>query len=162
MEKLTRLYLKEIVSRHGVPVSIISDRDSRFTSRFWQSLHKALGTHINMSTTYHSQTDGQSKRTIQSLECMLRACVIDFGNGLDKHFPLSENGDIQLTSPKIIRETTENIVQIRNCLQAARSRQKSYADVRRKILEFKAIQDPGEGGSGTIQTTIVAGTQLNP
>ncbi|GJY64876.1 reverse transcriptase domain-containing protein [Tanacetum coccineum] len=64
METLTRLYIKEIVSRHGVPISIISDRDSHFTSRFWQSLQNALGTQLDMSTTYHPETDGQSKRTI--------------------------------------------------------------------------------------------------
>ncbi|GJT51308.1 putative reverse transcriptase domain-containing protein [Tanacetum coccineum] len=74
-EKLTRLYMKEIVARHGIPVSIISDRDSHFTSRVWQSLHKALGTQLNLSTAYHPQTDGQSERTIQTLEDMLRACV---------------------------------------------------------------------------------------
>jgi transposase InsO family protein len=90
IEILARLYVKEIVSRHGVPISIISDRDSRFTSRFWQSLQKALGTRLDMSTAYHPQTDGQSERTIQTLEDMLRACVIDFGKGWDKHLPLAE------------------------------------------------------------------------
>ncbi|GKA00883.1 reverse transcriptase domain-containing protein [Tanacetum coccineum] len=88
METLTRLYIKEIVSRHGVPISIISDRDSHFTSRFWQSLQSALGTQLDMSTTYHPETDGQSERTIQTLEDMLRACVIDFGKGWEKHLPL--------------------------------------------------------------------------
>ncbi|GKB36965.1 putative reverse transcriptase domain-containing protein [Tanacetum coccineum] len=73
METLTRLYIKEIVSRHGVPISIISDRDSHFTSRFWQSLQSALGTQLDMSTAYHLETDGQSERTIQTLEDMLRA-----------------------------------------------------------------------------------------
>ncbi|GJY80058.1 putative reverse transcriptase domain-containing protein [Tanacetum coccineum] len=90
MEKLTRQYLKEVVSKHGVPVSIISDRDGRFTSQFWQSLNKALGTQLDMSTAYHPQTDGQSERTIQTLEDMLRACVIDFGKGWDRHLPLVE------------------------------------------------------------------------
>ncbi|GJZ22136.1 reverse transcriptase domain-containing protein [Tanacetum coccineum] len=90
METLTRLYIKEIVSRHGVPISIISDRDSHFTSRFWQSLQNALGTQLDMSTAYHPETDGQSERTIQTLEDMLRACVIDFGKGWDKHLPLVE------------------------------------------------------------------------
>nr|GEY04593.1 hypothetical protein [Tanacetum cinerariifolium] len=71
METLTRLYLKEVVSRHGVPISIISDRDNRFTSRFWQSLQKDLGTRLDMSTAYHPQTDEQSERTIQALEDML-------------------------------------------------------------------------------------------
>ncbi|GJS65936.1 putative reverse transcriptase domain-containing protein [Tanacetum coccineum] len=169
METLTRLYIKEIVSRHGVPISIISDRDSHFTSRFWQSLQNALGTQLDMSTTYHPETDGQSERTIQTLEDMLRACVIDFGKGWDKHLPLvefsynnsyhasikaapfealygrkcrspvcwAEVGDSQLTGPEIIQETTEKIVQIRQRLQAARDRQRSYANIRRKPLEFQ-------------------------
>ncbi|GJR99862.1 putative reverse transcriptase domain-containing protein [Tanacetum coccineum] len=90
MEKLTRQYLKEVVSRHGVPVSIISDRDSIFTSHLWQSLNKALGTQLDISTAYHPQTDGQSERTIQTLKDMLRACVIDFGKSWDRHLPLIE------------------------------------------------------------------------
>ncbi|GJY05298.1 putative reverse transcriptase domain-containing protein [Tanacetum coccineum] len=90
MVKLTRLYVKEVVSRHGVPVSIISDRDGRFVSQFWQSLQEAFGTQLDMSTTYHPKTDGQSERTIQTLEDMLRACVIDFGKGWDRHLPLIE------------------------------------------------------------------------
>ncbi|GKF16765.1 putative reverse transcriptase domain-containing protein [Tanacetum coccineum] len=79
LEKLTRQYLKEVVSRHEVPVLIISDRDGGFTSHFWKSLNKALGTRLDMSIAYHPQTDGQSDRTIQTLEDMLRACVLDFG-----------------------------------------------------------------------------------
>nr|GFA21511.1 putative reverse transcriptase domain-containing protein [Tanacetum cinerariifolium] len=90
LEKLTRQYLKEVVSRHGVPVSIISDRDGRFTSHFWRSLNKALGTRLDMSTAYHPETDGQSERTIQTLEDMLCACVLDFGKGWDKHLLLVE------------------------------------------------------------------------
>ncbi|GKA64413.1 putative reverse transcriptase domain-containing protein [Tanacetum coccineum] len=169
MEKLTQLYLKEVVCRHGVPVLIISDRDSHFTSRFWKSLQKALGTNLDMSTAYHPQTDGQSERTIQTLEDMLRACVIDFGSSWDRHLPLvefsynnsyhasikaapyealygrkcrspvcwSEVGDSQLTGPELIRDTTEKIIQIKNRLLTARSRQKSYADRRTKPLEFE-------------------------
>ncbi|GJY50148.1 putative reverse transcriptase domain-containing protein [Tanacetum coccineum] len=90
LEKLTRQYLKEVVSKHGVPVSIISDRDGKFTSHFWKSLNKALGTRLDMSTAYHLETDGQSERTIQTLEDMLRAYVFDFGKGWDKHLPLVE------------------------------------------------------------------------
>nr|GFC51804.1 reverse transcriptase domain-containing protein [Tanacetum cinerariifolium] len=90
METLTRLYIKEIVSRHGVPISIISDHDSHFTSIFWQSLQSALGTQLDMSMAYHLETDGQSERTIQTHEYMLRACVIDFGKGWKKHLPLVE------------------------------------------------------------------------
>ncbi|GKD53276.1 putative reverse transcriptase domain-containing protein [Tanacetum coccineum] len=78
MDRLARLYLNEIVERHDVPISIISDRDSSFTSRFWQSMQDALGTRLDMSTAYHPQTDGQSEHTIQTLEDMLRACIIDF------------------------------------------------------------------------------------
>ncbi|GJW13687.1 putative reverse transcriptase domain-containing protein [Tanacetum coccineum] len=118
METLTRLYIKEIVSWHGVPISIISDRDSHFTSRFWQSLQNALGTQLDMSTSYHPETDGQSERTIQTLKDMLLAYV-------------------QLTGPEIIHKTIEKIIQIRQRLQAARDRQRSYANVRRKPLEFQ-------------------------
>nr|GEW74818.1 hypothetical protein [Tanacetum cinerariifolium] len=90
IEKLTELYLKEIVCRHGVPVSVISDRDSLFTSRFWVSFQKALGTQLDLSTAYHPETDGQSERTIQMLEDMLWACVIDFRSSWDNHLPLIE------------------------------------------------------------------------
>ncbi|GKC28186.1 putative reverse transcriptase domain-containing protein [Tanacetum coccineum] len=112
MEKLTRQYLKEVVLRHGVPVLIISDRDSKFTSHFWQSLNKAL-------------------------EDMLRACVIDFEKGWDRHITLAEVGDAQPTGPKIVHETTEKIIQIKKRIQDARDRQKSYTDRRRKPLEFQ-------------------------
>ncbi|GKC11507.1 putative reverse transcriptase domain-containing protein [Tanacetum coccineum] len=137
MEKLTRQFLKEVVLRHGVPVSIICDHDSRFTSHFWQSLQEALGTQLDMSIAYHPQTDGQSERTIHTLEDMLRASVINFRKIWDKHLPLAEVGDSQLTGPEIIHETTEKIVQIKSRIQAARDRKKSYADKRRKPLEFQ-------------------------
>nr|GEU93158.1 hypothetical protein [Tanacetum cinerariifolium] len=158
------IWVIEIVCRHGVPISMISDRDSHFTSRFWRSLQKARGTNLDMSTAYHPQTDGQSERTIQTLKDMLRACVIDFGCSWDQHLPLvefsynnsyhtsikaapyealyerkcrspvcwSEVGDSQLTGPKLIRETTEKIVQIKKRLLISRSHQKSYADRRSK------------------------------
>ncbi|GKG17679.1 reverse transcriptase domain-containing protein, partial [Tanacetum coccineum] len=90
MDKLARMYLKEVVTRNGIPVSIICDRDPRFASNFWRLLQNALGTNLDMSTTYHPQTDGQSERTIQTLEDMLRACVIDFGKGWVNHLPLVE------------------------------------------------------------------------
>ncbi|GJW98289.1 putative reverse transcriptase domain-containing protein [Tanacetum coccineum] len=142
MEKLARMYLKEVVMRHEIPVSIICDRDPRFASNFWRSLQKALGTNLDMSTTYHPQTDGQSEMTIQTLEDMLRACVIDFGKGWVNHLPLvefsynnsyhasikaapfealygrkcrspicwAEVGEVQLTGPEIVQETTEKII----------------------------------------------------
>nr|GEY01776.1 hypothetical protein [Tanacetum cinerariifolium] len=90
MEKLMKLYIKEVVTRHGVPVSIISDRDGRFTSLFWKALHKDLGTRLDMSTAYHPETDGQSERTIQTLKDMLSAYIIDFGKSWDRHLPLVE------------------------------------------------------------------------
>ncbi|GJU60008.1 putative reverse transcriptase domain-containing protein [Tanacetum coccineum] len=108
MEKLTQLYLKEI---------------------------RALGTNLDMSTAYHPQTDGQSDRTIQTLKDMLRACVIDFGSSWDRHFPLAEfsyNNSYHTS----IKAALFEIVHIKNRLLTARSRQKSYADVRCRPLEF--------------------------
>ncbi|GJV30848.1 putative reverse transcriptase domain-containing protein [Tanacetum coccineum] len=90
MERSSRLYINEIVAWHRVPMSIISDRDGQFTSRLWKALQKALGTRLDTSTTYHSRTDGQSERTIKTLEDMLRACMIDFGGSWDTHLPLAE------------------------------------------------------------------------
>nr|GEY11677.1 putative reverse transcriptase domain-containing protein [Tanacetum cinerariifolium] len=90
LEKLTRQYLKEVVSKHGVQVSIILDRDGRFTLHFWKSLNTTLGTRLDMSTAYHPETDGQSDRTIQTLEDMLRAYVLDIEKGWNKHLPLVE------------------------------------------------------------------------
>nr|GEY54183.1 putative reverse transcriptase domain-containing protein [Tanacetum cinerariifolium] len=90
MDKLTKLYLKEVVTRHGLPISIIFDRDPRFASNFWWAFQKALGTRLDISTAYHLETNGQSERTIQTLEDMLCACVIDFRNGWERHLPLIE------------------------------------------------------------------------
>ncbi|GJT13798.1 putative reverse transcriptase domain-containing protein [Tanacetum coccineum] len=169
MDKLARMYLKEVVTRHGIPLSIICDRDPRFASNFWRSLQNALGTSLDMSTAYHPQTDGQSERTIQTLEDMLRACAIDFGKGWVNHLPLvefsynnsyhasikaapfealygrkcrspvcwAEVGEVQLTGPEIVQETTEKIIQIKQRMQAARDRQKSYADLKPKLIDFQ-------------------------
>nr|GEY06271.1 reverse transcriptase domain-containing protein [Tanacetum cinerariifolium] len=122
MDKITRLYLKKVVTRHGIPVSIICDCDPRFTSNFWRAFQKAMDTRLDMSTT-HPETDGQSERTIQTLEDMLRACVIDFGNaapyealyGRKCRSPVcrAEVGDAQLTGLELVHETTEKIVQIK-------------------------------------------------
>ncbi|GJQ99066.1 putative reverse transcriptase domain-containing protein [Tanacetum coccineum] len=169
LEKLARMYLKEVVTRHGILVLIICDRDPRFASNFWRSLQKALGTNLDMSTAYHPQTDGQSERTIQTLKDMLRACAIDFGKGWVNHLPLvefsynnsyhasikaapfealygrkcrspvcwAEVGQVQLTGPEIVQETTEKIIQIKQRMQVARDRQKSYADLKRKPMDFQ-------------------------
>ncbi|GKB79041.1 putative reverse transcriptase domain-containing protein [Tanacetum coccineum] len=109
LDKLARLYLNRIVARYGIPVSIICDRDGRFTSKFWRLFQKALGTDLSMSTAYHAETDGQSERTIQTLEDMLQ----------------------------MIQETTEKIVLIKQRIQAARDLQKSYIDLKRKPMEFE-------------------------
>ncbi|GKA79150.1 putative reverse transcriptase domain-containing protein [Tanacetum coccineum] len=143
LDKLARLYLKEVVTRHGIPVSIICDRDPRFASNFWRSLQNALGTNLDMSTAYHPQTDGQSERTIQTLEDMLRACAIDFGKALIVESIVhtvcigTEVGEAQILGPELIQETTEKIIQIKQRMQAARDRQKSYADLKRKPMEFQ-------------------------
>ncbi|KAJ9557088.1 hypothetical protein OSB04_011702 [Centaurea solstitialis] len=169
IDKLAQLYVGEIVMRHGVPISIISDRDSRFTSRFWQSLQAALGTRVDLSTAYHPQTDGQTERTIQTLEDMLRACVLEFGGSWDDHLPLVEFsynnsyhasiqcapyealygrkcrsplnwlevGENRLFRPDVVQETTDKIKMVQEKLKTARDRQKSYADNRRKPLEFQ-------------------------
>ncbi|GJT51090.1 putative reverse transcriptase domain-containing protein [Tanacetum coccineum] len=118
LDKLARLYLNRIVARHGIPVLIICDRDGKFTSNFWKSFQKALGTDISMSTAYHPETDGQSERTIQTLEDMLF-------------------GEAQLTGPELIQETTKKIVLIKQRIQAAQDRQKSNADLKRKPMEFE-------------------------
>jgi len=90
LDKLAELYVREIVRLHGMPESIISDKDPRFTSRFWQSLQNTLGTQLKMSSVYHPQTDGQSKRTIQSLEDLLRTCVLDHLGTWSDVLPLVE------------------------------------------------------------------------
>nr|GEW17449.1 hypothetical protein [Tanacetum cinerariifolium] len=143
LEKLTRQYLKEVVSRNGVPISIISDRDGRFTSNFWKSLNKALGTRLDMSTAYHPETDGQSERTIQMLEDIYHTSIMAapfealYGRKCRSPICWAEVGDRQLTGPVIIHETTEKIVQIKSRIQAAHDRQKSYADSRILIVKVR-------------------------
>ncbi|GKB38153.1 putative reverse transcriptase domain-containing protein [Tanacetum coccineum] len=168
MDRLAKLYLNEIVARHGVLISIISDRDSRLTSRFWQSMQETLGTRLDMSTSYHPHTGDQSERMIQTLKDMLRARVLDFAGSWDVHLPLveflynnsyhsnvrcalfealhgrkcrslimwAEVGEGQLIGPELVQETTKKISQIKDRLKDVRDRQKSYADKRRKPLEF--------------------------
>ncbi|KAJ9566749.1 hypothetical protein OSB04_002715 [Centaurea solstitialis] len=140
IDRLTQLCVDEIVMRHGVPILIISDRDSRFTSRFWQSPQAALGTSVDLSTTYHPQTDGQTERTIQTLEDMLRAlCPVRSTVWTQVQTPtqLVGSGRESLLRPDIVQETTDKIKLVQEKLKAARDRQKSYADNRRKPLEFQ-------------------------
>ena len=169
LERFCRLYIQEIVRLHVVPVSIVSDRDPRFTTHFWKCFQKVMGTRLTMSTTFHPQTDGQSVRTIQVLEDMLRACVLDHKGSWEEHFPLVEFtynnsyqasiqmapyealygrpcrsplcwtdvGESSITGPDLIRDTSEKVSLIRQCLLTAQSRKKIYANVRRRPLEFE-------------------------
>nr|GEV23417.1 putative reverse transcriptase domain-containing protein [Tanacetum cinerariifolium] len=145
LDKLARFYLNRIVARHGIPVLIICDRDRRFTSNFWKSFQKALGTNICMSTAYHPETDSQSERTIQTLEDMLRACVIDFGKGWVKHLPLAEfsynnsyHASIKAaTYVALYGRKYQSQVYWAERIQAAQDRQKNYADRKRKSMESK-------------------------
>ena len=169
LERFCRLYIREIVRLHEVPVSIVSDRDPRFTAHFWKSFQKAMGTRLNMSTAFHPQTDGQSERIIHVLEDMLQACVLDHKGSWEEHLPLVEFaynnsyqasiqmapyealygkpcrsplcwievGESSITGPDLIRDTSEKVSLIRQRLLMAQSRQKSYADVRCRPLEFE-------------------------
>nr|GFD05587.1 putative reverse transcriptase domain-containing protein [Tanacetum cinerariifolium] len=108
------------------------------------TVQKALGTRLDMSTVYHPQMDGQSEHTIQTLKDMLRACVVDFGGSWDVHLPLAEfsynnsyHSSISLIGPELIQEITDKVVLVKEKLKAARDRQKSYVDNRRKLLEFE-------------------------
>ncbi|GKA21617.1 putative reverse transcriptase domain-containing protein [Tanacetum coccineum] len=143
MDKLARLYLKEVVTRHGIPVTIICDRDPRFTLNFWRAYQKAMGTRLDMSTAYHPQTYRQSERTIQTLEDIYHASIklapfeALYGQKCRSPVCWAEVGDAQLTGPELIHKTTEKIVHIKQRMQAARDRQKSYANVRLKPLKFQ-------------------------
>ena len=169
LEEFCRLYIREIVRLHGVPVSIVSDRDPRFSAHFWKSFQKVMGTQLTMSTAFHPQTDGQSERTIQVLEDMLRACVLNHKGSWEEHLPLvefaynnsyqasiqmapyealygrpcrspifwTEVGESSITGLDMIRDTSEKVSLIRQRLLTAQSRQKSYADRRRRPLEFE-------------------------
>ena len=169
LEKLAQLYVDEIVRLHGVPVSIVSDRDPRFTSRFWPGLQAALGTRLHFSTAFNPQTDGQLERTIQTLEDMLRACVMELKGSWDTHLALmefaynnsyqasieiapfealygrkcrtpvcwDEVGERRLVDPELVQITSEKVKVVRDNLKIARNRQKSYADKRRRDLQFE-------------------------
>ncbi|KFK31787.1 hypothetical protein AALP_AA6G158300 [Arabis alpina] len=133
-EVLAKKYVKEIVRFHGVSATIVSDRDPRFASVFWRDFQAEMGTKVHMSTVNHPQTDGQSEKTIQKLEDLLRMCVLDWGGHWADHLSLVEfayNNSFQAS----IGDDGEDL-----CCEAkheeAQDRQKSYADKRRKQLEF--------------------------
>jgi hypothetical protein len=165
---LARIYLKEIVRLHGIPRKIVSDRGTQFTSKFWTSLQKAMGTKLDFSTTYHPQTDGQTERVNKVLEDLLRACVLAFDRSWESSLPYAEfsyNNSYQasikmspfeavygrkcqtplmwsnvrekaLEGPAFVKEAEEKVALIRRRLLEAQSRQKSYADNRRRELRF--------------------------
>ncbi|KAL4376493.1 hypothetical protein GQ457_02G033130 [Hibiscus cannabinus] len=138
------LYIREIVRLHGVPKSIVSDRDPKFTSRFWESLHTALGSRLNFSTSYHPQTDGQSERVIQFLEDMLsyQASIqmapyeALYGRRCKTPVCWAEAGQKLLSMPDILKGTTEKVKLIGERLKVASDRQKSYVDLRRREVEY--------------------------
>nr|GFA02608.1 putative reverse transcriptase domain-containing protein [Tanacetum cinerariifolium] len=140
-ERLARIYIDEIVTRHGVPVSIISDRDGRFTSRCWQTVQKALGMRLDMSTVYHHQTNGQMAEFSynNSYHSNIRCAPFEalYGRKCRSLVLWAEIGESSLIGPELIQETTDKVVLIKEKLKAARDRQKSYADNRRKMLEFE-------------------------
>ncbi|KAL0534796.1 hypothetical protein IC582_029090 [Cucumis melo] len=151
--KWAQLYMSEIVRLHGVPVSIVSDRDARFTSKFWKGLQTAMGTRLDFSTAFHPQTDGHTERLNQVLEDMLRACAFGissyqatigmapfealYGKCCRSPICWGEVGEQRLMGPELVQSTNEAIQKIRSRMHTAQSRQKSYADVRRKDLEFE-------------------------
>ncbi|GJS90655.1 putative reverse transcriptase domain-containing protein [Tanacetum coccineum] len=140
MEKLATLYIDEIVARHGVPVLIISNRDGRFTSHFWKTVQKALGTMVDLSTTYHPQTDGQTEFSYnKSYHSSIRCAPVEDLYGRKFRLPVlwAEIGEGSLIGPELVLQTTDKVVLIKEKLKMARDRQKSYADKRRKPLEFE-------------------------
>ncbi|GJZ16892.1 putative reverse transcriptase domain-containing protein [Tanacetum coccineum] len=145
-ERIKILRVRALVMTIGLnlPKQIFSARlkhENQRTSRT-KMLEKALGTNLDMSTAYHPQTDGQSERTIQTLEDILRAYVIEFGKGWCRLLVCwAEVGEVQLTGPKIVQETTEKIIQIKQRIQAARDRQKSYPDLKLVPLDGLHIDD---------------------
>jgi hypothetical protein len=90
VDKLAKIYVNKVVRLYGVLTSIVSDRDPRFTSRLWPSIQRALGINLSISTAFHPQTDGQSKRVIQILEDLLRECALEFGGNWEEHLSLVE------------------------------------------------------------------------
>ncbi|GJU58378.1 putative reverse transcriptase domain-containing protein [Tanacetum coccineum] len=139
-EKLARLYIDVIMARHGVPVSIISDRDGRFTSHFWKMVQITLGTRLDLSTAYHPQTDGQTEFSYNnsyhsSIRCALFEAL--YGRKCRSSVLWAEIGEGSLIGPKLVLEMTDKVVLIKEKLKATRDRQKSYTDKRCKLLAFE-------------------------
>nr|GEZ20405.1 retrotransposable element Tf2 [Tanacetum cinerariifolium] len=134
VSRLAEIFQQEIVRLHGTPSTIVSDRDPRFASRFWKGLQKAWGTRLKFSTAFHPQKDGQSERTIQTLEDMLRSCALEKCRA-----PIcwDQVGERVIEGPKIIEVTNAKVAIAKEKLKEARTRQKSYTDKHRRSLEFQ-------------------------
>ncbi|GJZ46451.1 putative nucleotidyltransferase, ribonuclease H [Tanacetum coccineum] len=170
ISRLAEMFQEEIVLLHGTPSAIVSDRDLRFTSRFWKGLQKAWGTRLKFSTAFHPETDGQSERTIQTLEDMLPSCALEWTGNWDDYICLVEFaynnswhasikcapfemlygrkcrapicwdqvGERVLEGPEMIEVTNEKVAVAKEKLKEAQTRQKSYDDKHRRLLEFQS------------------------
>nr|GFA88579.1 putative reverse transcriptase domain-containing protein [Tanacetum cinerariifolium] len=138
MDKLARIYLKEVIKRNRIPVSIISDRNPRYVSNFRRSLQNALGTRLDMSTVYHPKTDVEFSYN-NSYHASIKAAPFEALYGWKCRSPVcwTEVGEAQILGPELIQETTEKIIQIKQRMKVARDRQKIYADLKRKPMEFQ-------------------------
>nr|GFC34548.1 retrotransposon protein, putative, Ty3-gypsy subclass [Tanacetum cinerariifolium] len=135
VSKLAKTFQQEIVRLHGTPSAIVSDRDPSFASHFWKGLQKAWGTRLKFSTAFHPQTDGQTERTIQTLEDMLRSCALEWTGNWDDYICLV--GECVIEGPEMIEVTNEKVAVAKEKLKKARTRQKSYADKHRRSIEFQ-------------------------
>jgi transposase InsO family protein len=167
--KLAELYMSRIVCLHGVPKKIVADRGSKFTSKFWEKLHESMDTKLNFSSAYQTQTNGQTERTNQILEDMMRACALKYGKSWDKSLPYAEfsynnnyqasikmapyealyghqcrtplfwsqTGESQVFGPEVLKDAEKQVQMVRESLKVAQSRQKSYANKRRRDLSFE-------------------------
>jgi hypothetical protein len=169
IQKYAESYVARVLCLHGVPKTIISDRGSQFVARFWEQLHASLGTHLIHSSSYHPQTDGQTKRVNQILEDMLRACVMEYPGSWDKNLPWAEfsynnsyqeslkmtpfqalygrpcrtplnwiePGEKAIFGLDIVVEAEATVHRINENLKVAKLRQESYANKRRRPLQFE-------------------------
>jgi hypothetical protein len=167
--KLAELYMSRIVCLRSVSKKIVSDRGSQFTSKFWEKLHESMDTKLNFSSAYHPQMDGQTERTNQILEDMLRACALKYGKSWDKSLPCvefsynnsyqasikmapyealygrqcrtplfwSQTRESQVFGPEVLNDAEKHVQMVRESLKVAQSRQKSYADKRRRDISFE-------------------------
>ncbi|XP_024010588.1 uncharacterized protein LOC112086019 [Eutrema salsugineum] len=136
VEVLAELYVNEIVKLHGVPARIISDRDPRFTAAFWRALQGALGTEVKMSTAFHPETNGQTERTIQTIEDLLRLCILNWAKTMPNPSVLDGNWGEEAIRTTNGGETIEKLQVVRTNMMKAQDRQKKYADQNQREVTF--------------------------